>query len=50
MLELPDRRIRGRSQRRFTNVAKEAMQRFGVTVEDVRDRVRRRQMMHSGNP
>lgn len=36
-MELPGRRKKDESRRRFMNVMKEAMQRFGVTEEGARD-------------
>lgn len=39
-MELPGKRKRGRSQRRFVDVVKEDMQRVGVTEEDARDGVK----------
>lgn len=39
-MELPGGSKRGRAQRKFMNVLREDMQRFGVTEQDVRDMVR----------
>lgn len=39
-MELPDRRKRGRHQRRLIDVVKEDVQKVGVTEEDARDGVR----------
>lgn len=43
-MKLSARRKRGRPQRRFMDVAKEDMQRAGVTEVDPRDRVRQSQI------
>lgn len=39
-MELPDKRKRGRPQRKFMNVVKKDMEKVGVTEKDPRDRVR----------
>ena len=47
--ELPGRRWRGRPKRRFLDAVKEGMQLVGVTKKDAEDRVRWKQMIHSGD-
>ena len=51
-MELPDRRPRGRSKRRF--MEKEEKERghklVGLREEDAEDRVRWRRMIHCGDP
>lgn len=49
-LELPGRRKRGTPQRSFTDVVKVDIQRVGRTEEDIRNRVRRRQVISCENP
>lgn len=49
-MEVEDRMKRGKQQTRFMDVVKENTKRVGVTEEDVRDRVRWRQMGHCGGP
>lgn len=44
-MEVEDRRKRGKQQIRFMDVVKENTKRVGVTEEDVRDRVRWRQIV-----
>lgn len=44
-MELPDKRKRGRPQRKFVN----GMEKVGVTEKDPRDRVRWRQISHSSD-
>lgn len=39
-MELPDKRKRGRPQRKFMNGVKKDMEKVGVTEKDPRDRVR----------
>ncbi|KAK2899617.1 hypothetical protein Q8A73_012746 [Channa argus] len=49
-LELPGRRSRGRSKRRFMDVVREDMKLVGVSEEDAEDRVRWRHMIRCGDP
>lgn len=48
-MELPDKRKRGRPQRKFVNGVKKDMEKVGVTEKDPRDRVRWRQISHSSD-
>lgn len=48
-MEVEDRVKRGKQQTRFMDVVKENTKRVSV-IEDVRDRVRWRQMGHCGGP
>lgn len=47
-IELPGRSKRERPQKRFVDVVKEDLQKFGVTSE--MEKVRFRQMIHCGGP
>ncbi|KAF7662280.1 hypothetical protein LDENG_00240050 [Lucifuga dentata] len=49
-LELPGRRPRGRSERRFMDAVKEDMKLVGLREEEAEDRVRWRQMIRCGDP
>ena len=48
--ELPDRRPRGRPKRRFMDGVKERIKLVGVREEEVKNRVRWRQMIPCGDP
>lgn len=49
-MEVPDRMKRGKPQRKFMDVTKEAMQRVAVTQEDSSDTVRWRKIICCGDP
>ena len=49
-LELPDRRSRRRTKRRFMDSVKEDMKLVGVGEEDAEDGVRWRRMIRCGDP
>ena len=49
-LELPGRRRTGRPKRRFMDVVKEEVKLVGVREECAGDRVRKRKMIHYGDP
>ena len=50
MMELPVKRKRGRSQRRFMDVEKEDMAEVEVTEEVTEDRNNRRRKIRCGDP
>ena len=49
-MELPGRRRRGRPKRRYIDAVKEDMQIVGVRVEDTKNRLKWKMVIHCGNP
>ena len=49
-MELPGRRSRGRLKRRYMDAVKEDMQVVGVRVEDTKNRLKWKTVIHCGDP